>query len=502
MLAHLAAIAHADLPVHSFRSPVVGEWTFHLSPPSATRSSCGHKRPDIPEQQPELKLDTSTELKVDLREPNVAKVVGGDTGHFSMIYDEGFDFEADGKDFFAFSGFKLVGGKNESHCEETEMGWYATKDRKQFGCFYGKKTPKAGFMRKEEVRSSTTEAEMLRKQPQSYDEPTTREYHAERVALLNTKATTWRAKVYDQYVGKSINELNTRAVIRRERVSPHGHDAKASSLSLIALKDALAKSDELKKNLPKEFDWRHKTVKDSKTGEDIPALDPVMDQGDCGSCYVVSSMRMLSARHRIKTGEKEPFSISFPLFCSEYNQGCSGGYGVLVARWSEDVGLVKASCGPYTTKGQCSSYETQCASEDGTKYRADSHRYVGGYYGNANEGEMMQELFDNGPFVVGVEPKDDFMYYSEGIYKSGAMKHSPDGWQRVDHAVLVTGWGEENGVKYWTLQNSWDNYWGEDGYMRIARGDNDSGIESIPEAADVVVDATNGARVASFISQI
>ena len=45
----------------------------------------------------------------------------------------------------------------------------------------------------------------------------------------------------------------------------------------------------------------------------------------------------------------------------------------------------------------------------------------------------------------------------------------------VDHAVLVTGWGEENGVKYWTIQNSWDNYWGEDGYMRIRRGDNDSG---------------------------
>jgi cathepsin C len=115
----LATVALADLPVHCLRHQVVGEWTFHLSAPSATRSSCGHKRPDVPEQQPEIKLDTSTELKVDFREPNVAKVAGGDTGHFSMIYDEGFDFEADGKDFFAFSGFKLVGGKNESHCEET-----------------------------------------------------------------------------------------------------------------------------------------------------------------------------------------------------------------------------------------------------------------------------------------------------------------------------------------------------------------------------------------------
>ena len=52
------------------------------------------------------------------------------------------------------------------------------------------------------------------------------------------------------------------------------------------------------------------------------------------------------------------------------------------------------------------------------------------------------------------------------------------------------------------MQNSWDNYGGEDGYMRIRCGDNNDGIESIPEAADVVVDQTNGARVASFISQI
>jgi cathepsin C len=439
-------------------------------------------------------------MKVDFREPNVAKLNGGDSGHFSMIYDEGFEFEAGDKDFFAFSGFKLVSGKNESLCQETEMGWYATKDRTQFGCFYGKKTPKAGFLRKdEEVRTAKTD-ELLRKAPKSYEAPTTREYHEERVALLNTQAKTWRAKVYDQYVGKSISDLNTRAGIRREKVAPHGHDAKAS-LSLLALKDALAKSDELKKNLPAEFDWRNQKVK-TPEGEEIPVLDPVMDQGDCGSCYVVSSVRMLSARHRIKTGEKEPFSISFPLFCSEYNQGCSGGYGVLVARWSQDVGLVPASCGQYTTQGQCANYEKQCANTGGKKYRADAHRYVGGYYGNANEGIMMQELYDNGPFVVGIEPKDDFMYYSDGIYESGSMTHSPDGWQRVDHAVLVTGWGEENGKKYWTIHNSWDNYWGEDGYMRMRRGDNDSGVESIPEAADVVVDTTNGARVASFISQM
>jgi cathepsin C len=55
----------------------------------------------------------------------------------------------------------------------------------------------------------------------------------------------------------------------------------------------------------------------------------------------------------------------------------------------------------------------------------------------------------------------------------------------VDHAVLLIGWGEEMGQKYWIVQNSWGATWGEKGIFRILRGVNDSGIESLVVAADV-----------------
>jgi len=199
--------------------------------------------------------------------------------------------------------------------------------------------------------------------------------------------------------------------------------------------------------------------------------------------------------------ERDLFSMSFPLYCSEYNQGCEGGFSNLVARWSQDVGFVPAKCAPYTTSGSC-SVAKECL-EDTPKYRANNHRYVGGYYGKANVGEMMTEL-QNGPYAVGLAVGNDFMYYTDGIYHGVDMQpiaKDPEGWQEMQHAVLLVGYGEEDGTKYWIIQNSWGPDWGEDGYIRMRRGENDSGIESSPEAADVVQDDTVGDRINSFLTQ-
>jgi len=120
---------------------------------------------------------------------------------------------------------------------------------------------------------------------------------------------------------------------------------------------------------------------------------------------------------------------------------------------------------------------------------------------------MMLEVYKKGPIVVSFEPTDDFMFYAGGIFAQQKMgppaplsTHSAE-WEQVDHAVLLVGWGEELGQKYWLVQNSWGDSWGEEGFFRIARDINDSGVESIAVAADVVEDESNGAFVDRFMEQ-
>mmetsp|Transcript_15155 Transcript_15155/g.23949 ORF Transcript_15155/g.23949 Transcript_15155/m.23949 type:complete len:528 (+) Transcript_15155:1-1584(+) len=497
--------ANADIPVHCLRSQITGDWVFELGPMSDKRSSCGHERPDVEERQPPRDAVGAqlTKMALSLKSPNLVEA-SGKKGTWTMIYDEGFEVKVGDQTFFAFSNFTFekdpknhyAKPHNVSHCSQTMVGWYRDGARTKFGCYYGYKNEKPGTIAPSKGKALALPARKTIGTT-SFDTPLTAVSQKKAVKRINMLQLGWRAREMTKWNGKTMREINQYVGIKRSRSRKEMHH---DMLQQQTLKPLNARSFlQRAVDLPKSLDWGDMNG--------MNYLEPVMDQADCGSCYAASATRMLTARHKIKQNDTDavPWSISFPLHCSEYNQGCKGGYGFLLSKWSEDVGLLPANCMRYNTSGVC---KLECdLSTIGKRYRVGNHRYVGSFYGSANAELLMEELVQNGPIAVGLEPAEDFMYYSDGIYKSAkpnnhTIPFQTSEWEQMDHGVLLVGYGEEDGQPYWKIQNSWGPDWGEDGFFRIARGVDESAVETLGEVADVVEDEQKGARVDELLRQV
>ena len=134
----------------------------------------------------------------------------------------------------------------------------------------------------------------------------------------------------------------------------------------------------------------------------------------------------------------------------------------------------------------------QCA-DASQAWRATNYRYVGGYFGNCSEVAMMRELVSSGPLAVGITVPASFESYTSGVYVedaaegAGAAESAYAPFEPTGHAVLVVGYGEEDGEKYWRVKNSWGRHFGETGYFRVRRGTDEISIESMAVATDVYV---------------
>ena len=95
-----------------------------------------------------------------------------------------------------------------------------------------------------------------------------------------------------------------------------------------------------------------------------------------------------------------------------------------------------------------------------------------------SESEIMYEIYYYGSVSASMKVFEDFENYEGGIYERKSDV------EKFGHVVRLIGWGEENGIKYWIGANSWNDFWGENGFFRIRRGSNEAGIEDEVMAAD------------------
>lgn len=76
----------------------------------------------------------------------------------------------------------------------------------------------------------------------------------------------------------------------------------------------------------------------------------------------------------------------------------------------------------------------------------------------------------NGPVEASFDVFEDFLAYKSGVY------HHVTGKNLGGHSIKILGWGVDQGTPYWLVANSWNEDWGEKGFFRIKRGNNECGI--------------------------
>jgi len=231
-------------------------------------------------------------------------------------------------------------------------------------------------------------------------------------------------------------------------------------------------SAEEKANAPESFDSRTNWPK-------CDTIQDIRNQKHCGSCWAFGAVEAMSDRQCIHKNEVVRLSAEDMNSCSKSTfvrcGSCEGGRPACAWTYWVHTGVVSNDCYPYTAGNDSSMVTPECKKKctGNTALNWDSDKRKGEKsYTIQGEENMKTELAKNGPFEVAFEVYEDFMSYSSGIY------HHTSGGYEGGHAVKLIGYGEEGGVKYWICANSWDVTWGEKGFFRIKRGNNECDIES------------------------
>ncbi|KAK4274808.1 hypothetical protein QN277_017981 [Acacia crassicarpa] len=212
-------------------------------------------------------------------------------------------------------------------------------------------------------------------------------------------------------------------------------------------------------SLPSQVDWR-------KQG----AVTQVKDQGSCGACWSFSATGAIEGINKIVTGSLVSLSEQELVDCDRtYNSGCEGGLMDYAFQFVVDNNGIDTE-EDYPYRGR-----------DGSCIKDKLNRRfvtIDGYTDvPPNDEKQLQKAVVTQPVSVGICGSDRaFQLYSEGIF-SGPCSTS------LDHAVLIVGYGSENGEDYWIVKNSWGTSWGMNGYMHMQRNTGNSqglcGINSL-----------------------
>ena len=188
------------------------------------------------------------------------------------------------------------------------------------------------------------------------------------------------------------------------------------------------------KSIPPSVDWRNKS-----------AVPPVRNQGQSGDAFTFAIVGSIDSFHAIQTGQLVLASEE------EFDDCCGNGSSsghlydpVAAYKCVADIGGL-AGENYHSPNGAClNNTYPPVAKVDGGKLVP-----------SGNEMALAAAVAMQ-PVLTAIDASHpSFQFYKSGVYNEPSCMSTAG---HLDHAVLIVGYGSEDGEDYWIVQNSWGEY--------------------------------------------
>ena len=193
------------------------------------------------------------------------------------------------------------------------------------------------------------------------------------------------------------------------------------------------------------------------------AQTPVKNQKSCGSCWPFASTEVLESHATIAAGKGSTPPVLAPqalVSCVQNPKhcggsgGCEGATAELAFNYSSVRGMATEADWPYAARDTpCRAYTAAVVNSGFVKLPRN------------DAAALETALATVGPVAVTVAA--NWMSYGGGIFSGGCKV--PIRWKRdvcnLDHGVVAVGYTPD----CWLIRNSWGAAWGESGYIRLTR---------------------------------
>lgn len=272
---------------------------------------------------------------------------------------------------------------------------------------------------------------------------------------LEQEGAKWRAG--ETYLSKlSINELRKLATSRPPLRKP------SPEVAHIPRHASVPQFDQV-------VDWRSRNGKNYVT--------PVKAQGGCGDCTAFAVIGLVESMALIEKGVTLDLSEADLAFCGTHTNDCSGWNCVSALEDMISRGAVTETRLPYFQ-----DFLPNHSSWNGDVPQRvvipdhDAHAVRVTNYSNIYDVAQRKAYISTvGPLACSITYYDEF-----GALKGdGIFSPSSKAVDLGSHDILVIGYSETE--KYWLVKNSWDTFWGDNGFGKIAYGACDIDIETATE---------------------